>query len=488
MKIGIMPPLSTPIASPAYLSVIGPALEERGFASVWAPEHVLLFDEYESKYPYTVDGRMGAGPTSGIHDPFAVLTYLAAVTNTWHLRNAVDYDFPTNLTLAAGARLLVVGFDPASNATQLASFRTNYNVPTNVMILGPWQGKLDNSGETIELKRPDKPDLTAGIVFVPYIMVDKVHYLDLPPWPTNADGLGLSLQRRLLTGFGNDPINWSASAPTAGRSNSVPNIPPVAHSQSLTNAKNTAFPITLTGTDPDGPVMNFVVVTNPVHGTWTVTPPNLTYTPASNYFGPDSLMFTVNDGSLTSAVATVSITITNVNDPPTAAPDTLTRSMSQGVTATAAALLANDSDVDGDTLSLISVTNPLPFGATVTLTNNLVNYWPPFGNTNAGNFNYILSDNHGGFATGLVSVVVVPDPAGSDVLGVTASPGTAVLVQLTGIPGFTYTLQFTDSLTPPNWQSLAVATANGDGVISFEDATSAGSTNRFYRAVRGIAP
>ncbi len=89
MKIGIMPPLSTPIASPAYLSVIGPALETHGFASVWAPEHVLLFDEYESKYPYTVDGRMGAGPTSGIHDPFAVLTYLAAVTKTIRLGTGI---------------------------------------------------------------------------------------------------------------------------------------------------------------------------------------------------------------------------------------------------------------------------------------------------------------------------------------------------------------------------------------------------------------
>ena len=66
---------------------------------------------------------------------------LAARTNTWRLRNAVDYDFPTNQSLAPGAKLLVVSFDPATNATQLAAFRLTYALPTNVPIYGPWSGK-----------------------------------------------------------------------------------------------------------------------------------------------------------------------------------------------------------------------------------------------------------------------------------------------------------------------------------------------------------
>jgi hypothetical protein len=137
---------------------------------------------------------------------------LAARTNTWYLRNAVDFDFPTNITLTATGRVFVVGFNP-TNTLQLAAFRSLYNLPTNVPVFGPWSGKLDNSQETIELKRPDRPDLDSGSVFVPYVLVDKVAYEHTAPWPTSADNTGLSLQRRALPDYGNDPINWRAAFP-----------------------------------------------------------------------------------------------------------------------------------------------------------------------------------------------------------------------------------------------------------------------------------
>lgn len=142
---------------------------------------------------------------------------LAALTNTWQLRNAVDFDFPAGLTLPAGARLLVVGFDP-TNGTQLTAFRSLYQVPADVAILGPWSGKLDNSAEQIELKYPDRPD-TAGQVFVPYVMVEQLNYRHEAPWPFQADGTGHSLQRIRTTSYGNDPINWLAAAPSAGQTN-----------------------------------------------------------------------------------------------------------------------------------------------------------------------------------------------------------------------------------------------------------------------------
>jgi hypothetical protein len=140
---------------------------------------------------------------------------LAALTNTWQLRNAVDFDFPTNQSLAAGQRLLVVGFDPLTNPTQLAAFRALYSLPTNVPVYGPWSGKLDNSAEQIELKRPDRPD-TVGPLFVPYIILEEIDYSDATPWPTNADGAGLALERRATGEFGNDPGNWRAVWPLEG--------------------------------------------------------------------------------------------------------------------------------------------------------------------------------------------------------------------------------------------------------------------------------
>ena len=52
--------------------------------------------------------------------------------------------------------------------------------------------------------------------------------------------------------------------------------------------------------------------------------PTLTYTPAADYFGPDSFTFTTNDGASDSAPATVSITVTEVNDPPVVGTDAFT--------------------------------------------------------------------------------------------------------------------------------------------------------------------
>jgi len=64
------------------------AIEERGFHAIWVPEHVVLFDEYESKYPYSPDGRIG-NYGKGMMEPFTALTYLAAHTSKLRLGTAI---------------------------------------------------------------------------------------------------------------------------------------------------------------------------------------------------------------------------------------------------------------------------------------------------------------------------------------------------------------------------------------------------------------
>jgi len=93
------------------------------------------------------------------------------------------------------------------------------------------------------------------------------------------------------------------------------NQPPVAVSQSVTTDEDTVVNITLEGTDPDGDPLSFTA-TDPANGVLTGTPPDLTYTPNQDFNGSDSFIFTVSDGSLTSAPAVVSITINSVNDAP----------------------------------------------------------------------------------------------------------------------------------------------------------------------------
>lgn len=125
-------------------------------------------------------------------------------TNTWKIVG-VDFDFPPNISIPANGLLIVTAIDPAS-------FRTKYNVPSAVQILGPYTGSLQDSGELLELKKPDKVDeIAPGVFYVPFITVDAVRYNDKSPWPIEADGNGPSLERLNASAYGNDPINWRAA-------------------------------------------------------------------------------------------------------------------------------------------------------------------------------------------------------------------------------------------------------------------------------------
>src|SRR6185436_625053 len=101
--------------------------------------------------------------------------------------------------------------------TSLQAFREKFRVPAAVAILGPYQGKLANSGATIELQQPDTPQLPphpdAG--FVPHFVVDRVKYSDSAPWPVTADGQGDSLQRCQAGSYGSEPLNWAGAPLTA---------------------------------------------------------------------------------------------------------------------------------------------------------------------------------------------------------------------------------------------------------------------------------
>ena len=74
--------------SPAFVAEGARLVEEAGFHSIWVPEHVVFFPEYESRYPYTPDGRLPGEP-EGILDPFSALTFIAAVTSRIRLGTGI---------------------------------------------------------------------------------------------------------------------------------------------------------------------------------------------------------------------------------------------------------------------------------------------------------------------------------------------------------------------------------------------------------------
>ena len=116
---------------------------------------------------------------------------------------------------------------------------------------------------------------------------------------------------------GNTTITVSVMDGSAGTSSdtflltvNAVNDAPVADAQSVSMSWNTSMGITLTGTDVEGSPLTYIIEDNPAHGSLSGSGANRTYTPTTDYSGPDSFTFKVNDGTVDSVPATVSITVT----------------------------------------------------------------------------------------------------------------------------------------------------------------------------------
>lgn len=185
------------------------------------------------------------GSPTPLYDP-------AHASNVWRLANAVAFDFPPNTSIPAHGTLVVVPFDPVTDAAALATFRARYG--TNVTLVGPYSGKLDNAGESVELWRPDTPQAPphSDAGYVPQLLVERVIYSDALPWPTNADGSGLSLQRITAADYGNDPVNWQAAAPSASpvATNNPPAITLHPQSRTVFVGENVLFAVAASGAAP----------------------------------------------------------------------------------------------------------------------------------------------------------------------------------------------------------------------------------------------
>jgi hypothetical protein len=172
-----------------------------------------------------------------------------------------------------------------------------------------------------------------------------------------------------------------------------------------------------------------------------------------------------------------------VNTSPTAGPDSLARYGTNAAKIAISDLLKNDSDVDGDSLSFISVTNASVAGGVVARTGNWIFYTPPANSTTGDSFTYTVADNLGGAATGTVNVVIGTNSAASDNLAIQSLGGSAVRLLFDGIPGRTYSIQFSTNVTLGNWQTLANIVAGSSGFYTYTDSPPAGVT-RIYRSIQ----
>ena len=130
------------------------------------------------------------------------------------------------------------------------------------------------------------------------------------------------------------------------------------------------------------------------------------YTPAANFNGTDSFQYTVSDGQGGTANGTVSITVTPVNDAPVATDDALNTSENQALTIASATLIANDQDIDEDTLTVTEVGNATNGSVSLDENSGEVLFTPASGYVGPASFEYTISDGQGGTATATVNITV----------------------------------------------------------------------------------
>ncbi len=134
----------------------------------------------------------------------------------WKFTDGIKFTFPPGTSIPDHDYILIVKTTPAYFLTKYPS------VPGGIQIFGPYEGKLSNNGEKLELSKPGDVD---EFDTQHYIRVDRVSYSDgshpencgaTDPWPVEADGGGSSLTRLYSELYGNDPNNWQAAYPTPG--------------------------------------------------------------------------------------------------------------------------------------------------------------------------------------------------------------------------------------------------------------------------------
>jgi len=205
-------------------------------------------------------------------------------------------------------------------------------------------------------------------------------------------------------------LNYLELVPISG--NAPDNAPPVATADVYTAIEDTSLVVPAvsgvldndTDADADPLTISAYDVTSVNGGTVAMNPDgSFTYTPADNFNGSDSFTYTVSDGNGTDT-ATVNLTVGAANDTPATTNDALTASENQALVFTANDLVVNDTDIDGDSLTVTAVSNAV--NGTVILNEGEITFTPEPDFTGDASFDYTIQDPLGATATGTVTVTV----------------------------------------------------------------------------------
>jgi Bacterial Ig domain len=335
---------------PIYSAITGP---EGTFASadvlsqpITVPAHTLLLSWTKNESNATATAQDG-----WTLDPGST-SFLWAAEQTALSAGAYDAHFVYSSPI--GWQTAIVGLTPASGPTAVSqSVVTNQGTPVNI---------------TLTATSPQNLPLTYTVLTVP------AH--------GQLSGAAPNLTYTPAAGYsGSDSFTFKANDGTSDSNVATvsitvraPNQPPVANDATVIVQTGTTARITLSASDPNGDPLTYTVLTLPVHGHLSSTPPNLSYTPNAGYVGSDSFTFKANDGTSDSNTAQVNITVTAIAATPGLVSST---GYINGTPLTVHTTAAFNS-VGASTLVVFLSTHPSWLGLPVSIsgvTDNLGNTW-----------------------------------------------------------------------------------------------------------------
>jgi uncharacterized repeat protein (TIGR01451 family) len=196
-------------------------------------------------------------------------------------------------------------------------------------------------------------------------------------------------------------------------------------------------------------------------------------------FGNYTMIAGNNYGSATSTVAVLAL-----DHLPVPGTTIVQRFAGAGVRINISDILVKAFDADGDRLSIVSAATNSVAGGAVTLVGPSIYYMPPSGLAGADSFTYTISDGHcDGTSVGTVLVNVRSDTNPASRVAMFQAGDGSVQVFFDGMPGLTYRVQCTASLTPPNWQDVASMVADPHGTCIYVDWPATNGPVRYFRSV-----
>jgi gliding motility-associated-like protein len=232
----------------------------------------------------------------------------------------------------------------------------------------------------------------------------------------------------------------------------------------------------VTGTDADGDPLTYAPGTTPAHGTVGVNPDGTyTYTPATDYDGPDSFTIVITDGNGGTMTVIVNITVAPVNDAPTGTGDTQTTSSNTAVSGT-----VSGDDIDKDVLTFTKLTDPAHGTVTVN-TDGTYTYTPNLDYVGADSFTITINDGHGGTVSVTVDITITNTPTADDDSVTTLTNKPVIIDVLTNDDpkSSTFDLSTIEIVTNPANGSVVI---NADGTITYTPAAGYNGVDSFtYR-------